>query len=80
MVEKGTIISSEKISRWTLLRGKTPKWIFHNLGILLQPLEFVPDSRKHVVPTEWQVRTVLGDCMSKARGIQFKRHSIGNMR
>ena len=58
--------------RWTLLRGKTPKWIFHNLGNLLQPLEFVPDSRKHVVPTEWQVRTVLGDCISKARIISIQ--------
>ena len=39
---------------------------------ILQPLEFVPDSRRHVVPTEWQVRTVLGDCISKARVISIQ--------
>ena len=67
--------------RWSLLRGKKPKWIFRNLGSLLQPLEFVPDSRKHVVPTEWQVRTVLGDCISKTRVIsiqapQYRQHAL----
>ena len=58
--------------RWTLLRGKKPKWIFHNLGNLLQPLEFVPDSRKHIVPTEWQVRTDLRDCVSKAKVLSIQ--------
>ena len=34
-----------------------------------------------VVPTEWQVRTVLGDCMSKAKVIsvqapQYRQHSL----
>ena len=48
--------------QWTLLRGKKPKWIFHNFGNLLKPLEFVPASREQVIPTEWQVQTVLGDC------------------
>ena len=42
------------------------------LGNLLQPLEFVPASRKHVVPTEWQVRSVLGDCISKAKVISIQ--------
>ena len=51
--------------QWTLLRGV---------------LEFLPVLRERVVPTEWQVRTVLGDCISRARVIQCKRHSIGNMR
>ena len=47
--------------QWTLLRDKKPKWIFHNLGNLLRPLKLVP-----VVP---QARTVLGDCISRARVI-----------
>ena len=29
-------------------------------------------SREHVVPTEWQVRTVLGDCISKAKVISLR--------
>ena len=37
----------KKHCRWTLVRGRTPKWIFHNLCNLLQPLEFVPESREH---------------------------------
>ena len=54
--------------QWTLLRGKNPKWIFfQNFGDLLRPLEFVPVSSGHLVPTEWQVRSVLGDCISKAK-------------
>ena len=57
---------------WALLRGKNLKWIFHNLGTLLRPPELVPASREHVVPTEWQVRTVLGDCISKARDISIQ--------
>ena len=36
---------------------------------LLQPLEFVPISRERVVPMEWQVRSVLGDCISMAKVI-----------
>ena len=36
--------------------------IFHNLGNLLRPLEFIPVSRERVITTEWQVRRVLGDC------------------
>ena len=53
--------------QWTLLQGKQPKWIFHNFGDFLQPPEFVPTSRERVVPTEWQVRSVLGDWKSKAK-------------
>ena len=51
--------------QWTLLRRRQPEWIFHNFGDLLQPLEFVPISRERVVPTEWQVRSLLGDCLWK---------------
>ena len=54
--------------QWTLLRGKKPKWILHNFGNLLQPLASVPDSRKHVVPTEWQVPTVLGRLCFQGKG------------
>ena len=38
-----------------------------NLGNLLRPLKLVPASNERVVPTEWQVRTVLGDCTTRAR-------------
>ena len=58
--------------QWTLQRGKKPEWIFHIFGILLCPLELVPASRERVVPTEWQVRTVLGDCISKAKVISIQ--------
>ena len=58
--------------QWTLMRGKKPKWNLHNFGDLLHPLEFVPTSRERVVPTEWQVRTVLGDCISKTKWICFR--------
>ena len=67
VVEEGPIPWEKYHSQWTLLRGTKPKWIFHTFGNLLQPLELLPDSRKHVVPTEWQVRTVLGDCLSKSK-------------
>ena len=36
---------------------RKPKWIFHNLGNLLRPLELIPASRERAVSTEWQVRT-----------------------
>ena len=55
--------------QWTILRRKQLKWIFHNFGDLLQPLDLVPASRERMVPTEGQVRTVLGDCISRARVI-----------
>ena len=68
----GGISSERNHCRWILLRGKTLQWIFHHLGNLLQPLEFVPDSRKSAVPTEWQIRTILGDCISNARVISIQ--------
>ena len=79
-----SVLGRSRISnlwRETLLRGRTPKWIFHYLGSLLQPLEFVPESRKHAVPTEWQIRTVLGDCMSRTRILsiqasQYHQHAL----
>ena len=49
---------------------KNPSWFFlHNFGNLLRPLESIPASRERVVPTEWKVRTILGDYISKARVI-----------
>ena len=67
--------------QWTLLRGKKPKWIFHNCCNRFGPLELVPASRERVVPTEWQVRTILGDCRSKAKVIsiqapQYRQHAL----
>ena len=68
-LKKVQYLQNKHHCQWTFLRGKTPKWIFHNLGNHLRPLESVPASRERVVPTEWQVRTVLGDCNSRARVI-----------
>ena len=60
---------------------RKPSGFCHNFGKLLQPLELVPDSPKHVVPTEWQVRTVRGDCIFKAKVIsiqapQYRQHAL----
>ena len=41
-------------------------------GNLLRPLELVPASREHVVQTKWQVRTVLGDGISKAKVVSIQ--------
>ena len=54
------------------MRGRQPKWIFLNFGDLLQPLEFVPTSRERVIPTEWQVHSVLGDCISMAKVLSIQ--------
>ena len=77
MVEKKVTIPSETVS----LPMDSPAWtetqvdFVHNFGNLLQTLELVPGSRKYVVPTEWQVRTVLGDCISKAKVRRFLEHT-----
>ena len=39
---------------------------------LSKPLVFVPASHEHLVPTKWQVRSVLGDCISKAKVISIR--------
>ena len=59
----------------------TKRWIFHNLGNLSRPLESIPATRERVVFTEWQVRTVLGECISKAKVIparapQKRQHAL----
>ena len=81
VVEKGTILPEKVPLPMDLLRGKKPKWIFHNLGNLLRPQELVPASRGRVVPAEWQVRTVLGDCVSRAKVIpaqapQYQQYAL----
>ena len=38
-LKKVQYIQKKYHCQWTLLRGKKPKWIFHNLGNLLRPLE-----------------------------------------
>ena len=48
---------------------------------MLQPLESTPASRERMVPTEWQVRAVLGDCISKAKVItvqapQYRQYAL----
>ena len=69
VVEEGAIPSEKYHCRWTSLRGKKPKWILHKFGHLLRPLKLLPASHEQVVPTEWQVRTIFGDFVSKARVI-----------
>ena len=54
------------------MRGRTLKWIFHHSGSLLQPLEFVPEPRKHFIPTQLQVRIVLGQSTSQASVISIQ--------
>ena len=68
VVEKRCNISRKKstIANGPSLRGEKPTWIFHNLGNLLRPPELLPASRERVVPTDWKVRAVLGDCISRA--------------
>ena len=57
-----------------------PKWTFHNFGNLLRPLELVPSSRECVVPTEWQILTVLEDCKSKSKLTSIQAPQYRNMR
>ena len=70
-LEKVQYVQKKYHCQCTVLRRRQPKWIFHNFGDLLQ-LQFVPISREQVVPTEWQVRSVLGDCISKAKVISVQ--------
>ena len=81
MVGKGAI-PSEKVP----LPLDPPAWQeiqvdSHDIGNILRPLELVPASRERVVPTKWQVRIVLGDCISKARVMpvqapQYRQHAL----
>ena len=64
--------SKFKKNLWALLQGRQPKWFFLILAIFHNHFEFVPISRERVVPTERQVRTVLVDCMSKAKVISIQ--------
>ena len=67
VVEGGTIPSEEVSLPMDSFARKATQVDFHNLDDLLQPLEVVPISRERVVPTEWQVLSVLGDCIWKAK-------------
>ena len=74
MVEEGTI-PSEEVSLLvdSLARKAIQVHVFIILPIFLHDhFEFVPISRERVVPSEWQVRSVLGVCISKARVISIQ--------
>ena len=54
---------------------------FFTISAILRPLELIPVSRERVVPTEWQVRTDLGDCISRAKVIpapaaKYRQHAL----
>ena len=51
--------------------------MFRNLGSLLRLLELIPASRERVVPTEWQVHTVLGDCTDPDEDDEVPRNEPG---
>ena len=73
VVEEGTILAEEvSLPMDSLVRKATQVDFFHSFGNMLQPLEFVPISREGVVPMEWQVRSVLGDCISMPKVILIK--------
>ena len=68
MVEKGTRPSQQgTTANGPSCVARHLSGFFHNVGNLLCPLELEPASRERVIPTEWQVRTVLGDCRSKVK-------------
>ena len=73
--------SPYKSTTWTFLRVNNSKWVFHNLDHLLRPLESMPVSWERVVPTERQVRTLLGDTVSKSKVMtvqapQYRQHAL----
>ena len=69
MVEGDTIPSEEVSLPMDSLAMKATLLDSSSFWRSLQSLEFVPISRERVVPTEWQVRSVVGDCISKAKVI-----------
>ena len=79
--ERCNILNQKYHHQRPLLRGGKPMRVIHNLGNLLRPLEPIPASRERVVPTERQVRTILGDCTSRAKLIpaqapQYRQHTL----
>ena len=81
MVEKGTIPSEEVPLPMDPLAWQETQVDFSYFGNHLHQFELVPNSRKHGVPTEWQVRTVLGNCVTKARIIsiqapRYRQHAL----
>ena len=78
-LKKGATSPEKYHCQWTILRGKKPMWIFHNIGNLVRPLEPVPASRERVVPTEW--RTFLEDCISRAKvipgqAVEYRQYAL----
>ena len=73
--ESGKIGWFEKVQYLQKKAWRKPKWMFHNLGNLLRPLELISASRERLVPTEWQVRAVLGDCRSRAKVVPAQGQS-----
>ena len=71
MVEEGKILSEVELPMDSLARKAIQVHVFFFFDFS-RPLEFVPISRERVVPSVWQVRSVLGDCMSKARVISIQ--------
>ena len=70
MVEKGAIDQEKStIANGPSCEARKSKGIFHNVGNLLSLLKVIPASRGRVVSTEWQGRTVLGYCTSRAKVI-----------
>ena len=67
--------------QWTLCVARNPSGFFTISAIFCVHWSSVPASRERVVPTEWQVRTVLGDCISRAKVIpaqapQYRQHAL----
>ena len=68
MVEEGTTLSEESTTGDGLsCEEGNPSGFFIIWAFFLQPLKFVPTSRERVFPKEWQVRSVPGECISKAK-------------
>ena len=54
---------------------------FRKLGNLLRPSKSISVSRERVIPTEWQVPTILGDCIPKVKvhtvhALQYREHTF----
>ena len=60
-----TFRKSTNVNGLSCVEKKPLRGFFSILAISDVPFEFVPASRERVLPTEWQVRAVLGDCTSK---------------
>ena len=72
-IRKDLVVEKSAISRETVsLPMDPPSWRetqvdFSISAIVLRLLEFILASREQVAPTDWQVRTLLADCRSRAK-------------